>query len=67
MNYVSFLSGLDIKDLQTAYSIVQRKKQEKSDSTELHKRQKWEWIQTYIDQVMNGNEHCCVCKKEMCP
>ena len=49
MNYVSFLSGLDIKDLQTAYSIVQRKKQEKSDSTELHKRQKWEWIRQIND------------------
>ena len=61
MYYVSFLSGLDKKELDKARSIIVDKKKDQR----LHERQKLEWVQTYIDQVMNKNECCCVCKKEV--
>ena len=65
MYCVSYLSGLDEKELKKVRSIIESKKQEKSDPTKLHERQKWEWAQTYVDQVINGNEYCCTCKKEV--
>lgn len=65
MDYVSFLSGSSMKELETAHSIVQSKKKEKPTFIDLHDRQKWEWAQTYIDQVINGNLRCCACKKEV--
>lgn len=64
MDYISFLSGLSKQELEKARSIILDKKKEKSDSKCLHERQKWEWVQTYIDQVNNKRECCCVCKKE---
>lgn len=65
MYYISYLSGLDERELEEARSIIESKKQEKSDPTKLHERQKWEWAQTYVDQVIAGNEYCCACKKEV--
>ncbi len=61
MDYVSFLSGLDKKELEKARLIILDKKKDK----ELHEKQKWEWVQTYIDQVINHTECCCICKKEV--
>jgi hypothetical protein len=66
MYYVSYLSGSEVTELKKARSIIESKKQEKSDPKNLHERQKWEWAQTYVDQVLNGNEYCCACKKEVC-
>ena len=66
MYYVSYLSGSEVTELKKARSIIESKKQEKSDLKNLHERQKWEWAQTYVDQVLNGNEYCCACKKEVC-
>jgi hypothetical protein len=66
MYYVSYLSGSEVTELKKARSIIESKKQEKSDPKNLHERQKWEWVQTYVDQVLNGNEYCCACKKEVC-
>lgn len=65
MDYISFLSGLSKQELEKARSIILDKKKEKSDPKCLHERQKWEWVQTYIDQVNNKHECCCVYKKEV--
>ena len=67
MYYISYLSGLDERELEEARSIIESKKHEheKSDPIKLHERQKWEWAQTYVDQVIAGNEYCCACKKEV--
>ena len=65
MYYISYLSGSEEKELNKARLIIESKKQEKDEPTKLHERQKWEWAQTYVDQVINGNEYCCACKKEV--